>query len=147
MTPGPPRITYHQLLLLVVAAVAALVFILIRNPGFACLLLQVVEFLAGGVNRFLLSVNIAFELRIVLFPLGGVAQTGTRIAIEGGGAQAVFSRRKIGLMVQGVNFFFLFVELLLPLVRRFVAIGSGSGGSGLSCRRGQSGAPVSGPSI
>ena len=60
--------------------------------------------------------------------LGGVAQAAARIAIHGGRAQTILALLEVEFVVQRIDFFFLQVELLLPIVRSLLAFGSGHSG-------------------
>src|SRR3979409_1582775 len=80
--------------------------VLLYNPGLARLLLPLGEFLPGGIKRFLPSIDIALVLRVVLIILARVAQAGARIAIKGGGAQAMFALIEDELGVPGIYILF-----------------------------------------
>src|SRR3981081_3707863 len=104
------------------------VLVLLHDAGLTRLFLHLVEFLPGGIKRFLLAIDIALVLRVVFIKLGGVAQAGARIALISGRTQTKFALLEVGLMVQGIDLLFLLVELFCPLVCCLLAFGSGRSG-------------------
>src|ERR1039457_618027 len=93
---------------LLFVAVLFFVFALLYDSGLASLLPHLVEFLAGGIECFLLAFDVAFVLRVFLIPLGGISQAAARIALHCGRAQTIPPLVGIGGVGSG-NGFFLFV--------------------------------------
>ena len=97
---------------------------LLIDSGLAGLLLHFVEFLPGGIKRFLLLVR--HRILYCASSLSHWAASRRRaagIGIKGGRAQTIFALLEVELVVQGIDFLFLLVELVLPLVGGVLAIG------------------------
>src|ERR1017187_10478885 len=113
-------------LIVVLAAVFIVVFVrcILRDPGLVRLALHLVELLTGGIKRFLLGVDVAPVLRVVLIPLKA-ARADARIDIQCRRAHTKFALVEVDLVVQGIDLCFLLGDFVVPLVRRLLACGSG----------------------
>ena len=66
------------------------VLVALANSSLARLLREVIEILLGGVHRFLLLVELLFEVGIFFVPRCRIAQAIAGVGIHGHGTQAVF---------------------------------------------------------
>ena len=77
------------------------------------LLLNLVEFLLGGIERLLFFFGIGSEFGVVVIPLGWIAQTAGGVGKQSRSAQTKLALVEIQFMIQSIDFAFLLVHLLL----------------------------------